>query len=364
MELRTYSSIGQFRHVVEKVRRRAEYVGRNAADEPLYDAQRAKPTIAFQGTVKLHGTNAGIDFDLNEGTFRAKSRERYLTVEDDNHGFCAWMESHEGQLELNALMQVLRQQTIYVSLTGFTGVCRVYGEWCGNRVNGKTGIGTLPNRWVVFGVSLDIPALGTLDQSGYKGVWWNLAPIANELQRVSPLHAERKLFFISDYPTFTLSIDFNEPESALDRLEELTLAVEANCPVAQAMGSQGIGEGIVWASDTQDHGHLVFKTKGMKHKGTKNARIVQVAPEVIESLDAFTAAVLTESRLEQGYDLIVANHGRVTEDHIGAFLKWIGQDVLKEESDTLEVSGLERKQVMGRINNNAKKWLLPRLARC
>lgn len=362
MELQTYSSIGQYRHVVEKVRRRAEYVGRNAADEPLYDIQRVKPTIAFQGTVKLHGTNAGIDFDLNEGTFRAKSRERYLTVEEDNHGFCAWMESPAGQSELNSLLLVLRQQTIHANLAGFTGICRVYGEWCGNRVNGKTGIGTLPNRWVVFGVSLDV--VETLNPFDSKGVWWNLEPISKAMQRISLTQADRKLFFISDYPTFTLSIDFNEPERALDRLEELTRAVEANCPVAQAMGSQGIGEGIVWVSDTPEYGHLAFKTKGMKHKGTKNARLVQVAPEVMESLDGFAAAVLTESRLEQGYDLIRAHHGKVTEDHIGTFLKWVGQDVLKEESDTLEASGLERKQVMGRINNSAKLWLLPRLARC
>ena len=38
-------------------------------------------------------------------------------------------------------------------------------------------------------------------------------------------------------------------------------------------------------------------------------------------------------------------------------------DVLKEESDTLATSGLEKKQAMSRINHRAKAWLLPRLAK-
>ena len=39
------------------------------------------------------------------------------------------------------------------------------------------------------------------------------------------------------------------------------------------------------------------------------------------------------------------------------------EDVLKEESDTLATSGLEKKQAMSRINHRAKAWLLPRLAK-
>jgi hypothetical protein len=123
-----------------------------------------------------------------------------------------------------------------------------------------------------------------------------------------------------------------------------------------------MGEGIVWECNDQKLGRLVFKTKGDKHKGTRNKRIVQIAPEILESIDAFTAAVLTESRLQQGLDLIIARNGKATLDHMGEFLQWVGTDILKEESDTLKASGLERKTVMGAVNRRAKAWVATRFS--
>lgn len=107
---------------------------------------------------------------------------------------------------------------------------------------------------------------------------------------------------------------------------------------------------------------LEFKTKGAKHKGTKNSRLVQIAPEVLASRQAFADAVTTESRLEQGYDLLRVQLGSVGMDHIGAFLAWFGKDVIKEEADTLESSGLSRQDVMGDINRRASAWFRARVA--
>lgn len=130
-----------------------------------------------------------------------------------------------------------------------------YGEWCGPQVNGKTGIGKLPMRWVVFGILaifrdeaevwLDMTALGARWQTYCQNV---VDPCA--------------IFIISNYPGYSIEIDFNAPESYLDELERLTREVEASCPVAKAMGGEGIGEGIVWTCKDETYGRLVFKTKG------------------------------------------------------------------------------------------------------
>ncbi len=352
MQLRKFPSIDQFRHVVDAVTHRAEYIGQSEADTPMYDRTLCKPVLRFHGTVKLHGTNCGVAFDLQAGTIETQSRERILSVDADNMGFAAWAESQEGSQDLMLLRQAL--------LAGVAGAqegvvaLRVFGEWCGPGVNGKTAIGKLPTRWVVFAV------LATLMDG--REVWLAVEQAGADWKGVQAEGATSLIHFISDYPRYSIEIDFNDPGSVLDALEELTLAVEAQCPVAKALGGDGIGEGIVWTCQHPFFGYLVFKTKGAKHKGTKSARLVEIAPEVLASLDAFTEAVLTDSRLEQGFDLIVADFGKVTADHIGQFLQWVGQDVMKEEADTLKASGLDRKQAMGRVNARAKGWLLPRLA--
>jgi hypothetical protein len=352
MKLRKFSEIEQFRHVVADVTLNAEYIGQDSNNEPIYDRRRTKPVLTFHGTVKLHGSNCGVAFDVLSGEVRAQSHFRYLSVEDDNFGFCAWVESPEGAADLWILRLLVLSAALDQVTRAVDGI-RIFGEWCGPRVNGKTAIGQLPLRWVVFGALVTL-ADGT-------EVWVPVDKVASAWN--AQVRSDGSLVhFITDFPQYTIDIDFNEPEASLDELERLTLEVEAECPVAKALGGEGIGEGIVWLCFHSKLGRLTFKTKGAKHKGTKNSRIVQIEPEVLASMDAFTDAVLTDSRLEQGYGIILADHGEVTMQHLGAFLKWVGQDVLKEESDTLEASGLERKQVMGRINNRAKQWLLPRLA--
>lgn len=353
MILRTYSSIDQFRHVVADVRHKAEYIGQDTNNKPMYDSSRRKPVLTFRGTVKLHGSNCGVAFDLLSGTVEAQSKERVLTVVDDNFGFAAWATSPEGAEDLSKLRELMLRAA--AARVGEPIIAlRAFGEWCGPNVNGKTAIGQLPTRWVVFGL--------LVTTSDGAETWLSVEPVANEW--VFQLNEEPSLIhFITHYQQYFVDIDFNAPEASLEELERLTLEVEMECPVAKALGVSGLGEGIVWECHDPKYGRHRFKTKGTKHKGTRNSRLVQIAPEVLASMDAFTDAVLTESRLEQGYDLIRADHGTVTEDHIGLFLKWVGQDVLKEEADTLEASGLERKQVMGRINHRAKTWLMPRLER-
>lgn len=352
MEIRKFPSIEQFRHVVETVTHRAEYIGQSADDTPMYDHARPKPVLTFDGTVKLHGSNGGVAFDLVEDTVEAQSRERILTLAEDNHGFCAWAQSDQGASDLAHLREAVLSNV--PADAGQPVALRVFGEWCGAHVNAKTAIGQLPARWVVFAI-LATQADGTER-------WLDVEPVASSWASLGRASAVR-INFSCDFPRFSLSIDFSSPADVLERLEELTLGVEAECPAAKALGLSGLGEGIVWTCRHPVYGYLVFKTKGSKHKGTKNSRLVQIAPEVLASLEAFSSAVLTDSRLEQGFDLIVADCGKVTEEHIGRFLAWVGQDVMKEEADTLKASGLDRKQAMGRINAEAKRWLMPKLAR-
>jgi hypothetical protein len=349
-QVRKFPSIEQFRHAVERVTHKATYAGQAEDGTPRYDPSRPKPTLTFVGTTKLHGTNGGVELDLKTNSVTAQSKERVLTVDDDNHGFCAWVESASGSAACSKLFDVVKGRWTNPTSTSI----HIFGEWCGPTVNAKTAIGQLTDRFVVFAVLVT-------DESGVEN-WLEPKDVSADFYQdgVAPKEDFR---FICEFKQWTLVIDFNDPVSALDELERLTLEVEQSCPVAQALGGEGLGEGIVWVCRHPEFGRIVFKTKGEKHVGTKGAgRLVNIAPEVLASREAFVDAVLTDSRLEQGFDLLVARYGKVTKDHLGEFLKWIGTDVMKEEADTLEASGLDRKDVMGSVNRQAKTWVTPRLS--
>lgn len=71
-------------------------------------------------TEKLDGTNAQICIDA-DGNIQAGSRNRWLTVEDDNYGFAKWVEANkEDLLKL--------------------GEGRHFGEWWGQGIQIKYGL--------------------------------------------------------------------------------------------------------------------------------------------------------------------------------------------------------------------------------
>ena len=89
-----FPSIEQFRTVVSNVNRHFNFVGLDENGDAIYDPTLPKPVITFKGTVKLHGTNAGVSFN-NIGRLWAQSRENIITVEKDNAGFAFFVESNK-----------------------------------------------------------------------------------------------------------------------------------------------------------------------------------------------------------------------------------------------------------------------------
>ena len=53
-------SIEQFRTVIANINRQYNFVGLDENGEAIYDQTLPKPVLTFNGTVKLHGTNAGV----------------------------------------------------------------------------------------------------------------------------------------------------------------------------------------------------------------------------------------------------------------------------------------------------------------
>lgn len=315
--MKKFPSIDQFRNIIRDVCINWDYKGKNENGEPVYSHTEPYPVIEFTGTVKLHGTNAAI-VRYADGRTEYQSRERVLSLEDDNAGFMLSM--------LNKDIDPLFSGIV------FTDYVAVYGEWCGKSIQKGVGVSELDKMFVIFAVKAD-------------DVWLDVTP--------SIIH--ERIFHVKQFPHWTMEIDFNNPALSQNRLVDLTNMVEEECPVAKHFDVIGVGEGIVWS--TQDR-RFCFKVKGEKHSVTKVKTLAEVDVEMVNGVNEFVEYAVTDARLQQGLDVLKQRGLVVDQRATGDFLKWIVGDVMKEETDTLVENGLDVKMVNKAISQKARIWFL------
>lgn len=332
-----FPSIEQFRNVIRTVNERAKH-----HNVPV-------PKLWFHGTVKLHGTNAAVARTVG-GDLWAQSRTQIITPENDNAGFAAFVAANRAQF-----VALLDEAESYDRAS--TGsVVAIYGEWCGGNIQKGVALNQLPKMFVVFAIRI---------KRGEENSFWFLPSQIRAVFGGCELTNEA-IKNIEHFPSWDMDIDFANPALSQNALGEITAAVEAECPAGKALGVSGIGEGVVWrcmgAADGSELAlrtdDLVFKVKGEKHSDTKVRTLAPVDIEKVNNVSAFVAQVCTDHRLLKGIDFLREQGAPIDVTSTGQFLKWVGGDVVKEESDTMDASGLDRKDVMGAVNKAARNWLM------
>jgi len=220
----------------------------------------------------------------------------------------------------------------------FTDYVAVYGEWCGGNIQKGVAINGLAKMFIIFGIKID-------------DVWIELPADFQD--------NENNIYNILQFPTYEMDIDFNNPELSQNKLIELTMAVEEECPVGKFFGVSGIGEGIVWTSvDNED---FKFKSKGEKHSASKVKTLNAVDTESLEGLKEFVDLAVTENRLEQGIQYLTEMGLSLDQKSTGQFLGWMVKDVIKEETDTIVANQFDVKKVKSAVSNKARIWFLNRV---
>lgn len=337
-----YPEIGQFRNAIHKVTCKARQTGVDANGDAVYDHAKELPVLTYEGTVKLHGTNAAIGLNRKTNEVWYQSRENVITVGKDNAGFCRYFEGKD----LTKLFEPDPSLGVEVSPIALGTVVVIFGEWCGGNIQPNVGIAKLSKRFVIFGILVDEKWLGRE----------SVSKIKDESLGVYNIH---------DYQSETITIDFNKPEIAQNKLSELTIKVEESCPVAKAMGVSGIGEGIVWKCITPgwESPEFYFKVKGNLHAQSKVTTLKPVDLEKLDKVSQLAAMVTPEWRLAQMLDKAcdLMNGGMLDMKRIGNFIKLVTDDVAKEESDVVKKSGFELKDINGHIAKISKNYFFERM---
>lgn len=325
-----FGSIEQFRNICKQIKMEAEYQGKDANGNAIYNPTAPKPVLSFLGTVKLHGTNAAIVYSKEHGLY-AQSRERVLSIESDNAGFAFYVESNREYFE-KKFAQIMTEDYDTVI---------IYGEWAGGNIQKGVGICNVLKKFYPFLMKYfkgDELFLQEIPYGGHDG--W----CANNSLGIHP---------ITQFDNFKMDIDFNHPELVQNELIRITEEVERECPVAKHFGHSGIGEGVVWTADWNGKQYR-FKVKGEKHSSSKVKTLASIDTDKIENCQKFAEYAVTESRFEQALQAVFPD-GNLDVKQIGALLKWMNTDIIKEEMDTLTSNGLEFKEVAKHIADATKK---------
>ena len=327
----SFPSIEQFRNIVANVNRQYNFVGLDEKGEAIYDQSLPKPTLTFKGTVKLHGTNAGVCYNVRGGLW-AQSRENIITPEQDNAGFAFFVESNKEVFETLVKM-ISNRSNIDLNKTTIS----IYGEWCGGNIQKGVGITNLPKSFFIFGVKITphVIAFDLEAQKKYPAYWVDSTDLGN---------SEVKIYNIADFKTFSMDIDFNMPQLKQNELSEITIGVETECPVAKAFGFTGIGEGVVWTTEYKGTVHR-FKVKGEKHSASKVRTLAAVDVDKLNSIKEFVDYAVTESRFNQALEKVFTNGEPIDVKKMGDVIRWVVNDVVKEEIDTMSANKIEPKEV-------------------
>jgi len=326
MEMIKFPKIGQFKDVIRHVRTRHDYQGKDESDAPIYRHDSPYPTLTFEGTIKLHGTNAAIVFDA-DGNYHIQSRSRVINVVSDNAGFAAFVAGLPEEFMKNAPRNFA-----------------VYGEWCGGNIQSGVAINGLPKMFVIF-------AYRDLEND-----CWLRFPEDDVDEDFLKTANDANIYHIWQFPKYTLEIDFNHPELVQNEIIKLVEAVEAECPVGKHFGNSGIGEGIVWKCLDDLSSEFWFKTKGEKHSVSKVRTVAEVDVEKMNSVKEFVDATVTTNRLEQGLDVLKERNIPLDMKSTGDYLRWVVTDILEEEAAMLGASGLCAKDVGGEISRRAREF--------
>lgn len=320
-------------------------------EENMVPVFKESPPLSFKGTVKLHGTNAGVCMNIDTGEIWAQSRKNIITPLGDNAGFASFVEQKKDIFK-NLFEHILLDHNVKKFYSGT--IVSLFGEWAGQNIQKGVTISGLDKSLFLFALKFSPIDVDEDEKTAY---WVDLSDIQSLNNEYMDSLSNHRIYNIEKFETKSLTIDFQDKvniQNAAELLTEYTQYCEDKCPVSSQFDLDGVGEGWVW-SNFNNGKRLTFKTKGEKHTATKHASKVKitVSPHVMASrIDFIEKYALTESRMKQGIQEVDATSNK----QIGDFLKWLNKDILAEEKVSMDENGYIWDDLKGLINQKAVRW--------
>jgi RNA ligase len=326
-----FTDINQFRHLVKAIHDKARFVGLDSAGDPIYNGEVTLPTLKLIGTTKLHGTCAAISWQ--NGTLSCHSKNNKLTPENDNYGFAKFVYSLPDNVKSDLGKLVNNNGTLFF-------------EWAGKGIQSNVAIAQKDKFLTLFAAKNEHD--NWIDTEHF----------------VTP--NEYNIFNVFQFAKFEIEINFNDPidlANKTNQMNDITLQVEKECPAGKFFNVSGIGEGVVWKVNHPDYNNSKFwyKNKGSEHSKSHVKKTATVDVEKVKSATEYATKHTHNGRLEQAFNWLKESGKPQNEKSTGDFIRWIINDIEKEEKDEREASNLSDSDVKGPISTIAKNWFFKKI---
>lgn len=317
-EIVKFESIGQFRNFIKTM----QYFGYNK--------------VNLIGTVKIHGTNSSAGLDLKDNSLFCQSRNRVLSLDDDNYDFVKYVEDNKSEF-----LKIFDEIKNKINTENYDSII-IYGELAGKGIQNKVAVSEVERFFAPFSV---------------RGVNKDTVDI---LDVKLEINESIRFYPIETFGVYNVELDLDNVHLAQQEIKDITIAIENECPVGKYFGISGIGEGIVFTDETRTYS---FKSKGEKHSVSKVKTIANVDVEKIKKIQDFIEYSVTENRLNQGIEYLKEMNKELDISSIVDFLRWLANDVLKEEQDVITENGLDNdlKTIMKSVSNKGRKWFMDKI---
>lgn len=317
-----YPSTENFENFIKSYKLQKKFVGLTDDNTPIFE-EIELGDIELTGTIKLHGTNAGVTITSDKIYVQKRSDAMPLDITkgEFHFGFMNFVHSNEKWFR-NLYKQLLSDPALGLMSDS---VITIFGEWCGPGIQKGVAISQIPDKkFFIFGIQVQDD-----------GRWLNLKCIPYKSY-------SKKTWFITMFKTYTLRANLKDLAALSQQLVNITLEVENECPVAKEFGVSGIGEGLVWTGVDQYGKYVKFKTKGDKHQKVNggNAQKIKTIKDGNPNVNKFLTEVDIVNRLQQCYHSEF-NNEVPDRSQTGKVLNWVFNDIISEEHHFLDELSLE-----------------------
>lgn len=319
----------------------------------LYDIETENHNF-FANDILVHNSNAGICFSEADGIW-AQSRENIITVEKDNAGFAFFVEQNK-----NVFISIIEDLAKIHNIDLNKNIISLYGEWAGGNIQKNSALSGCEKQFIIFQAFKVSPLEPSEDE---KAIWFETCREVTLIESTQKLwidSTENKIFNIMNFKNWSFEIDFNSPEKSINDIIKLVQEViEPSSPLGKEFGKdENVGEGVVCTYLSDDGALIQFKVKGEKHSNSKVKTTAPVDLEKLGKVDKCVEEITHNWRFAQGLVTIFGSdyEKNINRNKMGDYLKWVASDTLKEESDIIVKYGFEPKDVMGKVQDKAKKY--------
>lgn len=99
----------------------------------------------------------------------------------------------------------------------------------------------------------------------------------------------------------------------------------------------------------------LIEVKGEKHSSSKVKTLAAVDVEKLENIQSFVEYAVTESRFKQALENVFPNDEPIENKKLGDVIRWVVNDVVKEEMDTMVENKIEPKDVNKYLSSKVRE---------